>query len=275
MAASSLKAPPLLSEDISYADWRCDLQVWEMLTELDAKKKGPALYLTLQGKPRECLRELTPARIGGDNGYELILQKLDAVYLEDINFRTFTAFKSFYEFRRSADMSMKEFVISYETLYHRLDEFNVRLPEGVQAFFVLTAANVDEESERLARVTCPQLTYQDMKNTLLKIFSDPSASSDDSKIPAVKTEPVFKVSHRGSFKGNYSRGQGRGGHHNSESRMNPTDSAGKVMQCFKCGSKYHFARYCDKKSDEHKVKSSESRKEKSSKDPVYITLLSN
>ena len=200
MAASSLKAPPVLTDDINYADWKCDLQVWEMLTELEDKKKGPALFLTLpqKGKARECLRELTPARIGSDNGFKLIVEKLDGVYLEDINYRTFCAFKLFYEFRRSADMTIKDFIIAYESLYHKLDEFDVQLPEGVQAFFVLTAANVDEESERLARVTCPELTYNDMKSTILKIFNDPSASSEDSKIPAIKSEPVFKVSHRGS-----------------------------------------------------------------------------
>ena len=225
-AASSLKTPPVLSDDINYQDWRTDLQVWEMLTELTDKKKGPALYLSLDEKRRECLRELTPARIGGDNGFKLICDKLDGVYLENENLRTFTAFKNLYEFRRPADMS-KEFIIKYEALYHKLDEYHIQLPEGVQAFFVLTAANVDEECERLARVTCPDLTYEAMRETLFKIFCDPSASSDDPQLPAVKTEPVFEVSHRGSYRGSCrGRGRGAGSYNNSDSRMNPTDSDG-------------------------------------------------
>ena len=51
-------------------------------------------------------------------------------------------FKNFYDFRRPAEMSIKEFIIKYEALYHKLDEYHIQLPEGVQAFFVLTAANV-------------------------------------------------------------------------------------------------------------------------------------
>ena len=103
---------------------------------------------------------LTPARIGGENGFELICQKLDAVYRENKNYRTFSAFKTFYEYRRPVDTSIKDFIITYESLYHKLDEYNMQLPEGVQAFFILNAANIDDESERLARVTCPELVYK-------------------------------------------------------------------------------------------------------------------
>ena len=265
MASSALKNPPVLTDDSNYENWKTDLEVWEMLTDLNNTKKGPALYLSLQGKARECLRELTPARIGGENGFELICQKLDAVYRENINYRTFSAFKTFYEYRRPADTSIKDFIITYESLYHKLDEYNMQLPEGVQAFFILNAANIDDESERLARVTCPELTYNEMKATLLKIFCDPAASNDEPKIPPVKTEPVFKVSHK-MYRGNYNRnwGRGRGGFH-SNSRMNPTDSEGNVMQCFKCGSKKHFAKYCDKKVEYNKETNNK----------VYVTLLSN
>ena len=197
--------------------------------------------------------------------------KLDAVYLDDVNFRTFTAFRQFYMFRRSADMTIKEFIIKYEALYHTLDVYGVQLPEGVQAFFVLNAANVDEESERLARVTCPQLTYADMRQTILKIFSDPSANTEDEKTPAVKVEPVFKVSHRGSHRGNY-RGRGtRGrGYYNPNYKSNATDSEGKVLKCFRCGSTKHFAKHCDKIDDEYG-----DEKKGKKKTSVYVTLLTN
>ena len=275
--ASSLKTPPELNDDTNYQDWKTDLEVWEMYTELPAKRKGPAVFLALQGAARDCLRELTPARIGSDNGFELICQKLDQVYLENVNYRAFTAFKNFYDFKRPSDMSIKDFVISYELLYHHLDEYGMTLPEGVQAFFILKAANVTEEAERMARVSCQELTYDTMKSTILRLFCEPGASNEDTKIPAVKSEPVFKVSHKASYRGSQRRG--RGGYFSSnrynasigsnrfDSGSNPTDSDGNIMKCFKCGSKKHFARFCDKKG--------EGQKEKASPDNVYVTLLSN
>jgi hypothetical protein len=150
--------------------------------------------------------------------------------------------------------------------------YDIKLPQGVQSFFVLTAANISEENERLARVSCAELKYQNMKETLLKIFSDPAATTDDEKAPAVKMEPVFKVAHRGASTGVY-RGRGRGTYnrtYNSYSGTNPTDREGKVMKCFKCGSVKHFARYCDKGSAEN-TGNITSKKEKK---PIYITLLS-
>ena len=70
--ATALKTPPLLTDDISYDDWKADLSIWKLFTELEAKKQGPALYLSLSGKARECVRALTPEQIGGETGFKLI-----------------------------------------------------------------------------------------------------------------------------------------------------------------------------------------------------------
>ena len=97
-SAQSPKNPPLLTDDISYTDWKTDLSIWELFTELDKKKRGPALYLSLSGKARECVRALDPKEIGGEGGFELIVQKLDAVFVDDVNLLTFNSFKDFYDF---------------------------------------------------------------------------------------------------------------------------------------------------------------------------------
>ena len=272
--SSALKTPPLLTEDITYAEWKKDLGIWKLLTELTKKKQGPALYLTLPPKARECLRSLTENEIGGDTGLDLILNKLDGFYVDDENLQSFSAFKLFYDFRRPSGMTMRDFVIKYESLYHKLTTFDMKLPEGVQSFFLLTAANVSEDNERLARVSCKDLKYSSMKDTLIKIFAEPAATIEEERAPAVKLEPVLKVSHRGSYRGRGAsyRGGFRGGFGQAQSdRKNPTDSDGKTMTCHKCGSEYHFARYCDKSGKSGKEKSPEN----SEKKPVYITLLGN
>ena len=135
--ATATKTPPELYNDVNYEDWKRDVEIWKMFTDLEKKKQGPALYLSLKGNAKECVRELKPADIGGEDGFQLILNKLDTVYEDNINLRTFNAFKTFYDFRRPADMSIKEFIIHYESLYHKLISYKVNLPEGVQSFFVL------------------------------------------------------------------------------------------------------------------------------------------
>ena len=145
------------------------------------------------------------------------------------------------------------------------------------------AANVTEDNERLARVSCPDLTYKDMKETLLRIFAEPAATLpvDEEKAPPVKTEPVFKVAHRGtnfgSFRGrgSYNRGNSFRRNYVPETRVNPTDSEGNVMRCYKCNSDKHFARFCDQASKNTERSGKEEKDKSGKKKPVYITLMAN
>ena len=84
--SANLKAPPTFNpESDDYLAWKMDVEVWEIYTELDKKKRGPAVYLQLQGNAREALRELKIAEIGTDDGLKSITTKLDGVYLKDKN----------------------------------------------------------------------------------------------------------------------------------------------------------------------------------------------
>ena len=118
MATGQLKAPPVFKEDGDYMSWKNDIEVWEMFTDIEQKKRGPAVYLSLTGKAREAVRDLKPAELGGNNGVQIILAKLDS-------------------------------------------------------YFLLSAVNISEENEKLARTTCSVLDYTHMKNTIMKIFGHP------------------------------------------------------------------------------------------------------
>ena len=188
----------------------------------------------------------------------------------DKNTKVFLAFKAFYDYRRQSGTTITDFMIRYEYLYTTLGNHNVILPEAVQAFFLLTAANVSEENEKLARATCGDLTYNNMKSTIQKIFGDPGSKSEGSSAaPCIKTEPAFVASTQeeeaywtrnsrawsqgssGRYRGRGFRGRGRG---QTDSRFswkkrgtgsgNPVDRYGNALKCFKCGSKEHFAKDC-------------------------------
>ena len=56
----------------------------------------------------------------------------------------------------------------------------MKLPEEVNAFFLLNAANVSEETEKLAQATVGDLIYDNMKTKIQNIFGDPNASENTS-----------------------------------------------------------------------------------------------
>ena len=220
---------------------------------------GPAVYLTLTGRAREAVRDLKPADIGKETGLDEIIVTLDAVYLKDENTRAYVAFKEFYEFKRASGENFSEFIVKYEHLYHKLTQYKMDLPEGVQAFFLLNAANMTEENEKLARTTAGKLTFSNMKETIMRIFGDPGAVGDEVKAAAIKEEVFYAGYRRGS---NRSGGRGRGSRYSesmsssnqrNENRepntLNPRDRSGNILKCFNCNSIKHLVNKCPHPKD--------------------------
>ena len=224
--AVNLKSPPVLAEEDDYTNWKQDLEVWQMYTDTAAAKQGPAVYLCLSGQARECVRAVAKADLGSEAGVAKIVEKLDAFFEKDKNTQTFLAFNEFYDYRRASGVHIVEFLVHFEHLYSKLLKFEIKLPEGVKAFFLLKAANVSEENERLARATCGAMTYDNMKESIKKIFGDTASGGGDVGAPSVKSEPVFQSGHEDV---NYTsgfrnlrgkgRGKGRGVNANSGSRQ--------------------------------------------------------
>ena len=62
------KNPPVLDENTSYENWTKALKLWQLITELKPEKQGPALVLSLSGKAREIVFELSVEEISGEDG---------------------------------------------------------------------------------------------------------------------------------------------------------------------------------------------------------------
>ena len=255
MAAGQLKAPPVFSEDDDYLSWKNDITVWQMFTDLDKKKQGPAVYLAMTGRAREAVREIPAAELGGDGGLNKIIQKLDSLFLKDESTRAYIAFKEFHHFKRSSGEHFADFIIKFEKLYNKLVKHEMALPEAVKAYFLLNAANMTEENEKLARTTCGVLDYTHMKNTIMKIFGDPCGSEGNINIdPLPIKEECFIGRDRYVFSERKKEEDGKyrkrkpdkfkktDGYDKSD--MNPVGQDGNILRCFRCDSTRHLASKC-------------------------------
>ena len=110
MAINQLKAALVLKKDDDYISWKNYTEVWQMLTDIEAKKRGPAVYLSLTTKAKKAVRVMKPLALGGDKGVEIILLKLDLLFLKDRNTRDYVAFK---KFRSIRELLVKTLLISY------------------------------------------------------------------------------------------------------------------------------------------------------------------
>ena len=160
-----MKNPPNFDPEVDdYVSWKADVTIWKMYTDTAQEKVGPAVYLSLQGKARDVVRNLDPNLIGAATGYKTITDELDKVYLSNESSRAFVAFKDLYEYRREGGQDWKAFIVEFEKRYHKVKTSLIgELSSGVQAFFLLMSANLPSESEKLARATA-NLDYTDMRD---------------------------------------------------------------------------------------------------------------
>ena len=115
------------------------------MTTLKAEKQGPCLYLSLRGKAREAALELDIDNIKGENGVQLILERLDALYLKDTTQTAYLAYQNFESFKRPESMVMKDYLVKFEHLYTKIKDHQMVLPDGVLAYRVLISANLTSE----------------------------------------------------------------------------------------------------------------------------------
>ena len=80
MAASQLKIqqPPMLSKEITYANWKEEIEIWKDFIDLADEKKGPAVFLSLTGQARDAVRQNVPNdKLKGKDGVKNVLDCLD------------------------------------------------------------------------------------------------------------------------------------------------------------------------------------------------------
>ena len=185
MASSNnnYKAPPRKTDEITYVNWKKEVALWSFNTKCEKVKQGTALYLSLEGKPRETvLAEVPLDEITCDDGIKNIFKCLDKYYKKDETKSAFTAFDEFIKFRRDPKTSLKDYLIDFNLKYHRIENFDMKLPDGVLAYLLLTCANISPEKMEICRATCPTLTYDKMRETIEKVGVDSFDANSDKRL---------------------------------------------------------------------------------------------
>ena len=92
-------------------------------------------------------------------------------------------------------------MIQFERLYARIVKYEMELPEAVRAYFLLNAANMFDEDEKLARTTCGDLKYNNMRDRIMKIFGDPGGKDGGSGSGCVPVKQECLVGFRNNKHG--------------------------------------------------------------------------
>ena len=269
--ACSLKWPPKLERDEEYEVWKEDLNAWCRITSIEKKKRALAVHLSLSGRARIASSELNKASLEAEDGIDVLLKKLDEVFLVDEGRRKYAAFETLYTIRRKENTSLKDYLSEFEHAYHGVTKQGLQLDDSVLAFMLLASCDLEEREKQLVMSATPEVTYKNMKATLNRIFSKGTGMISGQFIPSVqvKSEPLFvkreehedsvgeseealyvrSTTRRGTRGGrgqhSYSRGRGqRGRRPQGRRQKNPIGNDGRVSRCAICESVYHWAKSC-------------------------------
>ena len=244
--------PPEFTESMSWIDYKRKIKIWQALTTLTAEKQGPCLYLSPKGKARDAALELDIDHIKGENGVQLTLQRLDALYLEDTIQTAYLAYQTFETFQRPENMTMKDYLVKFEHLYTKIKDHKIELPDGVLAYRVLNSANLSNEQMSLCRATMTDLTYAEMVKQLKRLFADAITSTPVGAHAThqPKEEPVFYNENHNRFvyygdsrRRNWYRGNGgrnrrqnnpplpKKGGNDMKGILNPVNRDGNITRC--------------------------------------------
>ena len=172
MSRQNLK-PPALTDEISYEDWKNDVEIWSDVTDLDATKQGGAVFLSLTGKAQATVRAgVTRDDMKSSTGLTKIIAALDALFKKDATRSALSTYEHFIKFRRNPDMSIEDFLVEFNIRYSKVKTLKMGLPDGVLAYYLLECANLTDEQQNICRATCDTLKFESMKEKILRVTTD-------------------------------------------------------------------------------------------------------
>ena len=267
MASGSTKVPPLFNEnEMDYEQWKKDIDLWTVLTDLDKRKHAIAVHLSLTGRARKATSELSVDEMKSDNGLATLLTKLDRVFLQDKNWKCFNTYLAFENYRREEKCTIDEYLSEFDLRHYKLKECGVNLPDAVIACRLLKSCGLSDMHFQLALSTTVDMTFENMRATLKKLFAESGhmlTSDHSSSIGDIKIEPVLECDtyyasgrtrggpqRRGMRGGYFSSRQSSSGKYSADApppqdkRVNPRNLDGSISLCAICGSRMHWAKAC-------------------------------
>ena len=285
--------PPTFNIKVKgYELYKQELTAWGKITDLDKKKRGIAIALTLPEDDDTKIREkvfdqLKLEDLEKDTGLDTLITFLDSHLGKDDLADSLEKFEDFEDFERAEGQSINEFIAMFDSKYRKVEKKKITLLPEILAFKLLRKAKITKEEKMLVLTGMDyehkETLYEQAKKSLKKFKGEAGHSKGEIVNTNIKLEPAFLAQNeeallaagyvkRGNSYSGYKRGgrsgrgYGRGQAFNSSQRatknLNPTGVDGKVLTCRSCGSYRHLVANClDSWENLSKVNITESEQE--------------
>ena len=183
--------PPALKDGDDFEEWAREVKIWQLATDIAKAKQGALVYLSLQGKARECCKSIEIEKLGGDGGIDILLAKLKELFAKDSEQAAFMAYEQFETYIRPKDVDMNDFINEWERRYGKIKEKAMELPDGVLAYRLLKSANIESIKQTMVRTSIAKLSLDEVKKQLKAVHDNTVQSSSPATDVAIKLENAY------------------------------------------------------------------------------------
>jgi NACalpha-BTF3-like transcription factor len=180
MSSSLKQAPKYDGVSQLYVDWKRDIEIWRIATNVEIERQGPVIMLSLSGAAKDAVRHLTLDKIKGAGGVSVILDELKIFQQVDV-VQADTYQTEFDTFIRPSDMRFTQYVGEFQSKLSRLESTGLSAPEGTKLNWLISKSNLTEAqrvSIQAARAT-PVNNNMIFVSGLLKTFDLGAGSKQD------------------------------------------------------------------------------------------------
>ena len=190
--------PPSLRTK-TYELYRQELLAWREVTDLKKDKQGVAIAVSLPEDDKTKIREKVFGQISlgdlkKDDGLDILIAFLDTHLKKDDLADSLEKFEEFEDFERQVEMSITEYIASFDSLYRKIEKLNMKLPMEILAFKLLRKANIGKE-EKLLVLTGMNYEHKETLNEeakkSLQKFKGNITEGQRSSSSAIKLEPAL------------------------------------------------------------------------------------
>ncbi|CAG2190172.1 unnamed protein product [Mytilus edulis] len=270
MAASvNYKVPPVFTEQKPYSRWIDEIKAWKALTDLDKKKMGIAIALSLPEEGLNSIRDkvfsdLSLEALNADDGVDKLIELMDKIFKKDELRQAYEAYSEFDRFRRSKVSSMEEYVTEFEKLYNKSKKVKMELPQPVLAFKLLEYSELEMKDRQLVLTSVNyeqvESLFKQMATSLKKFFGQQASKDMGDRI---KVESACMVDEEVNYSRNrFGRGRGYRGNQSSNragdyrpqsnsnykakfnKSINSNGPDGLPLRCLSCDSIRRLVKQC-------------------------------
>lgn len=229
--AMKINPPTYAKSSKDYERYKQELLAWNEITDVDPKKRGIAIALTLPDGDSSRIREkvfdeIHLADLKRDNGLDILINFLDKHLGKDDLEDSLTKFEEFEDYVRQPDESIETYISNFDRKYHRILKKAMRLPSEILAFKLLRKARITREEKMLVMTGMDysekETLYEQASKSLKKFKGSNGPSGCVTSSQSIKLEPAVLMAneeallsagyiHKSKVNRNYQRGrQGQG-----------------------------------------------------------------